>query len=668
MRGKWVGQYSVSQPVERLLKRMIVPNADLRCTAAEIMGDVYWDENPVTPVYGHSRLLIVLLASLVQRHFAGKWASAAVLSSAHAPTPSFFNPFRDSFKEKEKEPSLSRLLDISLPWSASRPTSGSSASRPASGTESASRPASRTGIISRPVTRARSTPRVPSVTLSASQSRTPESPSDALMASNRHAVVGQVSSTSISLAVRTRTHSRPKSQPKLRIPPDIIPTAARTRKLSTVQASPLVKPQRQIMETESDKEKDASVRKDRESTNVPHPQTSISLSSNSPTRRPLGPRQPSPRITSVSGVMKDLSVSSGQVGTTEKKHALPRLVQLQTPETDHIRTRAPTHLLTPRSVPQTPTRTVSCQAPQQSSAKQLSGKPPRARGRAGVLADLTGFARNVDLGAHGVGRPGRRGGEKKDRGKENTKGRTTALKENKENEGVHPPRKDARVPNGLSGVTPLSPRIPMKEQDASAASIPLAANLSTATTVTKGSVRDRMMDWERERERLREMNRLSDPSADGHSDHGSTILTRTTTGSDSDDDDDSGVEAEVAAEVERPKEVAANTEGERPTTTQTATTLSSSSNLERSQIEVAKIGVRASAQILSSRNGSITALGRSHSVGKQPSEESRAKNDSVTDIGLPVEVRRNSESGLSSLKHSVKASIGRHFCSLSAFP
>ncbi|KAI9463827.1 hypothetical protein HD554DRAFT_2040854 [Boletus coccyginus] len=194
---------------------------------------------------------------------------------------------------------------------------------------------------------------------------------------------------------------------------------------------------------------------------------STSLSSNSSTRRPLGPRQPSPRITSVSGIMKDLSVPSGQVGTTERKHAISRLMQPQTPEVNHIRTRAPAHLLTPRSVSQTPMRTVSCQTSQQSSMKQLLGRPPRACGR---------------TGAHGVRLPARCGGEKEDQGKENTKGCTTALKENKENEGV-----------------PI----------------------------------------------------------------------QTTMGSNSDDDVESRVEAEVAAEVEKLKEVAANAEGERPTTTQT---------------------------------------------------------------------------------------------------
>jgi len=43
MRGKWVGNYSMSKQVERFLKRMVVPNADLRCTAADLMLDSYWE-------------------------------------------------------------------------------------------------------------------------------------------------------------------------------------------------------------------------------------------------------------------------------------------------------------------------------------------------------------------------------------------------------------------------------------------------------------------------------------------------------------------------------------------------------------------------------------------------------------------------------------------------
>ena len=65
MRGKWVGKYSLSPSVERFLKRMIVPNADLRCTAAEIMGDPYWDATPLTPAHDHSRLIMILRMSTV---------------------------------------------------------------------------------------------------------------------------------------------------------------------------------------------------------------------------------------------------------------------------------------------------------------------------------------------------------------------------------------------------------------------------------------------------------------------------------------------------------------------------------------------------------------------------------------------------------------------------
>lgn len=57
MRGKWVGTYSIPKPVEKFLKRMIVPNADLRCTAKGVMGDSYWHAGDarVTPEkHGHS--------------------------------------------------------------------------------------------------------------------------------------------------------------------------------------------------------------------------------------------------------------------------------------------------------------------------------------------------------------------------------------------------------------------------------------------------------------------------------------------------------------------------------------------------------------------------------------------------------------------------------------
>ena len=272
----------------------------------------------------------------------------------------------------------------------------------------------------------------------------------------------------------------------------------------------------------------------------------------------------------------------------------------------------------------------------------------------------------------------RHGREKRDRGKENGRSHTSTQKENKENKGlsspIHASRKDACVPNRASRPAALTPKTSVKGQDISTVSISLAANLSGGTAVAKGSVRDRMMDWERERERLREMVRLTDTSTEGHGDRDSTILTRTSIGSDSSDDNDSGVEAEVAAEVasvqakcevpagDKTQKEDVNVDDGRPASLQTRISISSlSSHLERSQIEVAKVGVRASAQILSSRNGSISALALSQSAEKQPSQECQFKDDAVTDVGLPVEINRNGESGFTSLRHSVKASIGGHF-------
>ncbi|EDR13823.1 uncharacterized protein LACBIDRAFT_177307, partial [Laccaria bicolor S238N-H82] len=42
MRGKWVGTWKISQGIEKLLHRMLSPNADLRCTASQAIADDYW--------------------------------------------------------------------------------------------------------------------------------------------------------------------------------------------------------------------------------------------------------------------------------------------------------------------------------------------------------------------------------------------------------------------------------------------------------------------------------------------------------------------------------------------------------------------------------------------------------------------------------------------------
>ncbi len=46
MRGKWLGSWKMSKGAEKMLRRMIQPNADLRCTAPEVLQDPYWDASP----------------------------------------------------------------------------------------------------------------------------------------------------------------------------------------------------------------------------------------------------------------------------------------------------------------------------------------------------------------------------------------------------------------------------------------------------------------------------------------------------------------------------------------------------------------------------------------------------------------------------------------------
>jgi hypothetical protein len=54
MRGKWLGSWKMSKGAEKMLRRMIQPNADLRCTAPEVLQDPYWDAS--LPAPGHKKL------------------------------------------------------------------------------------------------------------------------------------------------------------------------------------------------------------------------------------------------------------------------------------------------------------------------------------------------------------------------------------------------------------------------------------------------------------------------------------------------------------------------------------------------------------------------------------------------------------------------------------
>src|SRR5882762_7300842 len=56
LRGKWVGTWKMSKGAEKLLKRMIAPNADLRCNATAAIADTYWTGPARTA--SHSAFLI----------------------------------------------------------------------------------------------------------------------------------------------------------------------------------------------------------------------------------------------------------------------------------------------------------------------------------------------------------------------------------------------------------------------------------------------------------------------------------------------------------------------------------------------------------------------------------------------------------------------------------
>lgn len=61
LRGKWVGTWDFTKAMEKLLQRIMSPNADLRCTAKQAMVDPYWQtrKNDLShSKYSHLRPLI----------------------------------------------------------------------------------------------------------------------------------------------------------------------------------------------------------------------------------------------------------------------------------------------------------------------------------------------------------------------------------------------------------------------------------------------------------------------------------------------------------------------------------------------------------------------------------------------------------------------------------
>ncbi|KAI0754696.1 hypothetical protein C8Q80DRAFT_1266285 [Daedaleopsis nitida] len=79
LRGKWVGTWNMSKAIEKLLRRMILPNADLRCNASQAMEDPYWTQTEV-PGHAHRKSASVSHSRSTSLTFEGivsPWSSRA---------------------------------------------------------------------------------------------------------------------------------------------------------------------------------------------------------------------------------------------------------------------------------------------------------------------------------------------------------------------------------------------------------------------------------------------------------------------------------------------------------------------------------------------------------------------------------------------------------------
>ena len=65
LRGEWVGTWTMSKGMEKLLRRMLEPSADIRCDAIDAMADTYWVGRIETAAVEHSMFLFILACELI---------------------------------------------------------------------------------------------------------------------------------------------------------------------------------------------------------------------------------------------------------------------------------------------------------------------------------------------------------------------------------------------------------------------------------------------------------------------------------------------------------------------------------------------------------------------------------------------------------------------------
>lgn len=343
----------------------------------------------------------------------------------------------------------------------------------------------------------------------------------------------------------------------------------------------------------------------------------FSLNSPSSVRKPLGPRMPSNLAPREAEGGRKRGVGVGKENT-------PRAKEKSSVTDRKENTPLAKENLTPK----------------------MSGRKPRSRSRVGVLADLAGFAKNMDLSAHGVPKASGKGTLRSAsdlRGISRTDIRTasrgdlrkaskTDIRDVSRTElnSSRASLKNHSTPNGST--TDLL--------NASMAVNVSSAGNTTSSTIGKGSVRDRMREWERERERLREMERLTEMQREAES-----ILTSVYEDGSDDETEISDEEVECAIKRDEAQEACSrplgsgqaspvevhmkheakvmeeeadsNADGEiDPNVT------SYRADLSEEHIEIARIGVRATARLLSTGNGSTSVLGvtRSNSASTSPGE------------------------------------------------
>ncbi|KAJ8080316.1 hypothetical protein AAF712_015316 [Marasmius tenuissimus] len=104
LRGKWVGSWKMSKGAERLLRRMLAPNADLRCTAAEAMKDIYWvpdtqSSHRKSSSYGSSIVFEKDLAKIMDASTSWNAQSPASVKGPNSP-PGLVSPDSNSNRSK----------------------------------------------------------------------------------------------------------------------------------------------------------------------------------------------------------------------------------------------------------------------------------------------------------------------------------------------------------------------------------------------------------------------------------------------------------------------------------------------------------------------------------------------------------------------------------------